>query len=122
MFDCKEQLLRPEEYLSIFSEFVKNNKDKIEAMKIVLERPKDWKTQVLKELKSMLIEHHFSEVKIRSAINLIYHKHLPDIISIIKNAATEEPLMDANERVEAAIKNLFKGRYLTGEQSDWIGY
>jgi type I restriction enzyme, R subunit len=122
MFDYKDQLLRPEEYLSIFSEFVKNNKDKIEAMKIVLERPKDWKTAVLKELKTMLVEHDFSEVKIRSAINLIHHKHLPDIISIIKNAATQEPLMDANERVDAAIKKLFKGRYMTGEQSEWIGY
>lgn len=122
MFDYKDQLLRPDEYLSVFSEFVKRNKDKIEAMKIVLERPKEWRTAVLKELRNALVEHHFSEVKLKSAINLVYHKHLPDIISIIKNAASEEPLMDVQERVDAAIKKLFKGRYLTGEQSDWINY
>lgn len=122
VFDAGDRLLKPIEYLEAFADFVKNNQEKIEAMKIVLERPKEWRTQVLKDLRNELFQHHFSEVKLRSAINLVHKKHLPDIISIIKNAANNEPIMEGSERIDKAIKKFFAGRYMTGEQSQWIEY
>ncbi len=122
VFDAGDRLLKPAEYLEAFADFVKDNQDKIEAMRIVLERPKEWRTEVLKDLRNELFHHHFPEAKLRSAISIVHKKHLPDIISIIKNAANKEPLMDVNERIDAAIKKLFAGRYMTGEQSQWIEY
>ena len=35
---------KPEDYLDSFSRFVKENPEQIEAIRIVLERPKEWKT------------------------------------------------------------------------------
>lgn len=122
VFEAGEKYLQPQEYLEAFAEFVKNNKEQIEAMKVVLERPKEWRTEVLKELRTELLKHHFPETSLKRAVQLVHKKHLPDIISIIKNAAKNEPLLDVDERVDKAIQKLFAGKTLTDEQSAWIQY
>lgn len=122
VFESGEKYLKPQEYLEAFSEFVKDNKEKIEAMKVVLERPKDWRTEVLKALRTELLKAHFPETDLKRAVQLVHKKHLPDIISIIKNAAQNEPLMEVNERVGKAVEKLFADKTLTEEQSAWIQY
>lgn len=122
VFEAEAKYLKPVEYLEAFAEFVKNNKEKIEAMKVILERPKDWRTEVLKELRSELLKNHFPESSLKRAAQLVHKKHLPDIISIIKNAAKNEPLLEVNERIDKVIEKLFAGKQLTGEQSAWIQY
>ncbi len=122
VFEAGEKYLQPADYLEAFTSFVKENKDRIEAMKIVLERPREWKTEVLKELRTELLKNHFPEADLRKAVKLVHKKHLPDIISIIKNAAADEPLLEVNERVDKAITQLFAGKTLTDEQSAWIQY
>jgi type I restriction enzyme R subunit len=122
VFEAEEKYLKPAEYLEAFGEFVKKNKDRIEAMKVILEKPKEWKTEVLKELRNELLKNHFPETNLKRAAQLVYKKHLPDIISIIKNAAKNEPVLEINERVDKAIERLFTGKTLTDEQSAWIQY
>mgnify|MGYP000992378734 CR=1 FL=1 len=122
VFEVEEKLLKPAEYLDAFAEFIKSNKEKIEAVKILLEKPKDWKTEVLKTLRSDLLKNHFPESSLKRATQLVHKKHLPDIISIIKKAAKNEPLLEVNERVDKAIQTLFSGKELTAEQSEWIQY
>jgi type I restriction enzyme R subunit len=122
VFEAGEKYLKPPEYLEAFAEFVKSNKDKIEAMKVLLEKPKEWKTDVLKELRTELLKNHFPEPNLKRAAQLVYKKHLPDIISIIKNAAKDEPVLDVNERIDRAVEKLFSGKTLTDEQSAWIQY
>lgn len=122
VFEAGEKYLKPQEYLDAFAAFVNENKEKIEAMKVVLERPKEWRTEVLKELRNELLKHHFPETSLKRAVQLVYKKHLPDIISIIRNAARNEPLLDVDERVDKAIQKLFAGKTLTAEQSAWIQY
>lgn len=122
VFEAGEKYLKPVEYLEAFAAFVKNNQEKIEAMKVVLERPKEWKTEILKQLRAELLKNHFPESNLKRAAQLVHKKHLPDIISIIKNAARNEPLLEVNERVDNAIERLFAGKSLTDEQSAWIQY
>ncbi len=122
VFEAGEKYLQPADYLEAFTSFVKENKDRIEAMKIVLERPREWKTEVLKSLRTELLKNHFPEADLRKAVKLVHKKHLPDIISIIKNAAADEPLLEVNERVDKAINKLFSSKALTDEQSAWIQY
>lgn len=122
VFEVEEKLLKPAEYLDAFAEFIKSNKEKIEAVKILLEKPKDWKTEVLKTLRRDLLKNHFPESSLKRATQLVHKKHLPDIISIIKKAAKNEPLLEVNERVDKAIQTLFSGKELTAEQSEWIQY
>jgi type I restriction enzyme R subunit len=43
------QFDKPEDYLQAFSKFVKENADRIIALKVLLERPKQWKTEALEE-------------------------------------------------------------------------
>lgn len=122
VFEAGEKYLQPQEYLEAFASFVKENKEKIEAVKVILERPKEWRTEVLKELRTELLKHHFPEGSLKRAAQLVHKKHLPDIISIIRNAAKNEPVLDVNERVDHAIEKLFAGKQITDEQSAWIQY
>ncbi len=122
VFEAGDKYLKPIEYLEAFAQFVKENKHKIEAMKIVLERPKEWKTEVLRELRVELLKNHFPEASLKRAAQLVHKKHLPDIISLIKSAASNEVLLEVTERIEKAILSLFGSKTLTTEQTAWVQY
>jgi len=107
---------KPEEYIKAFSKFIRENKEKIEAIRILLERPSDWSTDVLYKLRKTL-QGRFSLDNLRKA----YHKELADIISLIKHAASEEnPLLTAEERVENAFRRITAGKTFTKEQWEWL--
>lgn len=114
---------KPEDYLDSFARFVKENPERIEAIRIVLGRPKDWKTGALKELREKLTLHKFPERELRKAHQLVYNKALADIISMVKHAAREEePIYSAGERVDRALAKITAGKTLTEEQTKWLGY
>ncbi len=114
---------KPEDYLDTFSRFVKENPEHIEAIRIVLGRPKEWKTEALKELREKLALNKFPEKELRKAHQLVYHKALADIISMVKHAAREEePIFSAEERVDQAMAKITAGKTLTEEQTKWLGY
>ncbi|RCV64545.1 type I restriction enzyme, R subunit [Methanophagales archaeon] len=77
-------LWKPEYYLVAFSRYVKENPEHIEAIEILLDRPADWNTEALSELRTKLARtrEHFSVDTLRKAHKLRYHKALADIISI----------------------------------------
>ncbi len=112
------QELKPEEYITAFSKFVKENPEKIEAIRILLKRPAGWNTDALHELRTKLslTTQRFTEENLRRA----YHSELADIISIIKHAAKDEPLFTAQQRVEKAVERATKGREMTAEQKQWL--
>jgi type I restriction enzyme R subunit len=106
------------DYIAAFTKFIKENPEKIEAISILLKKPSDWSTDALRELRKKLKDtpYKFTEENLRKA----YHHELADIISIIKHAAKEEPLMSAQERVEKAIEHIAKGKEFTGDQLKWL--
>lgn len=107
---------KPEEYINSFVRFVRENRDKVEAIKILFERPSDWSTDVLGELRKAL-KNRFSEDNLRKA----YHKELADIISLIKHAAQEvNPLISAEERVVKALAKAARGKTFTEKQWQWL--
>lgn len=122
VFSVGDKYLKPIEYLSAFSEFVKEHKTDIEAMKVVLEKPKGWNTQVLRDLRKLLLQNHFQEADLRKAHNLVYHKSLVDIISMIKHADNKQPLLSVNERIDKAIEKVFGDKILDSAQQEWITY
>jgi type I restriction enzyme R subunit len=115
--DGKE--IKAADYIEAFSDFVKKNSDKIEAIKILLKRPSGWNTKVLYDLRKELQKnpYKFTEEKLRKA----YNYELADIISIIKHAAKDEPLISSQERVERAILRFIDDKKLTDEQQKWLG-
>jgi len=114
---------KPEDYLDSFARFVRENPEHIEAIRILLERPKDWKPEVLKELREKLALNKFPEKELRKAHQLVYNKALADIISMVKHAAIdEEPIYTAEQRVDRAMKGLMSGKTFSEEQMKWLGY
>jgi type I restriction enzyme R subunit len=110
--------LKPEDYLTAFERFVRENPDKIEAIQVLLERPAGWNTDALTELRQKLAARpeRFTEGSLRRA----YHHELADIISIVKHAARGEELLAAQERVERAVGRISAGKTFTPEQERWL--
>ena len=118
-----ERDIKPVDYLTAFSEFVKEKETEIEAIAILLNRPQAWNTYALNELREKLKENYFSEYDLRKAHKIVYHKELVDIISMVKHAAKEsEPLLSPEERVNKAIQRVIGDKALNPEQRDWIEY
>lgn len=114
---------RAEDYLEAFSVFVTKNADKIEALKILLHKPKGWRPEILEGLRQTLHENTFDEAKLQEAHKLVHHKALADIISMVKHAAhEEEPILTAEERVGKVLERLRKKHDFTSEQEQWFGY
>ena len=121
--DASGNEYRPKDYLSIFSEFVKENSEKIAAIGILLDRPQDWSTDALGELKEKLesSQQRFTIENLQRAHKVSYNKALVDIISMIKHAAhEEETLLTAEERVSIAFERVTVGKDFTPDQRLWL--
>src|SRR2546422_1568310 len=116
--DGKE--LKPADYLLAFEHFVRDNPDHVEALGILLNKPSQFHTKELSELRKKLASRpeRFTEENLRRA----YQNDLADIISIIRHAANGEPLLTAAERVDQAITKVKKGRNFTTGQEEWLQY
>lgn len=115
--------VKPEDYLHVFEQFVREKETEIEAISILLNRPQAWNTKALNELREKLKENDFGEYDLRKAHKIVYHKELVDIISMVKHAAKEsEPLLSPVERVDRAIQKVTAGKELNPDQLKWIDY
>lgn len=114
---------KPEDYLKAFSQFVRENEAHIEAVQVLLDRPRDWSANALKELRQKLAgsRYGFTPDKLQKAHEVRYRKPLVDVISMVKHAAKEEePLFTAAERVERAFKTVTAGQTFTTDQQKWL--
>jgi len=114
---------KPKDYLDSFIKFVKENPDQITAIRILLEKPKEWNTEALNELREKLRSKKFPEKYLQEAHKIVYHKALADIISMVKHAAKEaEPILTAEERVNAAFEKITADRHFDYEQNKWLNF
>lgn len=114
---------KPEDYLAAFERFVKDNPAHIEAISVLLDRPRDWSTDALSELREKLktAAERFTMENLQKAHELHYHKALIDIISMVKHAARDtEALYNATERVDRALLLVTAGQSFTGQQQQWL--
>ncbi|MCE5278209.1 MAG: DEAD/DEAH box helicase family protein [Planctomycetaceae bacterium] len=114
---------KPEDYLTAFARFVRENPEHVEAIGILLDRPQDWGTGALDELRQKLrtTRERFTIENLQKAHQLQYSKALVDIISMVKHAADEhKPLYTAEERVKLAFAAVTSGRTFTPEQQRWL--
>lgn len=114
--------LKPPDYIQLFEKFVKENPEHIEALDILLNRPKDFHTKELKDLRMTLatnpndLKDKFTERNLRRA----YHNELADIISLIKHAISGEEFLTAETRVNRAFEIIHHNRKFTPEQDKWL--
>ena len=109
------------DYLNEFCEFVKNNKEQVEAIKLLFDSPKDWNTSALKEINDLLKQNDFKVETLQKIYGSVYHKSLVDIISMIKHAVKEdEELLTSEERVTRAINKLKEEINFSPDQEKWL--
>lgn len=114
---------KPQDYLQVFNKFVIENEDHIDAVRILLDRPRSWSPAALTELKTKLTQsrYRFSPENLQKAHELKYKKALVDIVSMVKHAADDEaPLLTASERVERAFTKITAGTTFTSDQQKWL--
>ena len=114
---------KPEDYLVAFERFVCDNPDQVEAIRVLLDRPGDWSTDALGELRMKLTRapQRFTVDNLERVHKEHYGKALVDIISMVKHAADEKhPLLTAEERVRLAVVKVSAGRDLTTTQRAWL--
>ena len=114
---------KPQDYLTAFAQFVRENPAQIEAIRILLDRPRDWSTKALTELQQKLAvaPQRFTLDHLRKAHELHYRKALVDIISMVKHAANDEQkLYTASERVHLAVAKISSGKNYSKEQLQWL--
>ncbi|NQT00992.1 MAG: restriction endonuclease subunit R, partial [Planctomycetes bacterium] len=114
--------LKPADYLKMFEDFVKKNPEHIDAIDILLNRPKEFHTDELKALREKLatkpgnLIDKFNERNLRRA----YNKELADIISIIRHAAKNEDLLTVESRVDRALSKVKAKHSFTEAQGKWL--
>ena len=114
---------KPKDYLELFAEYVKENQSQIDAIEILLNRPTDWSTDALSELREKLTttKERFTVENLQKAHEQHYHKALVDIISMVKHAAKEEsPLLTAAERVQNVFDDIQKDHTFNADQERWL--
>lgn len=118
--DGKE--LKPADYLKMFEEFVRKNPEHIDAIDILLNKPKNFHTDELKVLREKLatkpdtLIDKFNERNLRRA----YNKELADIVSIIRHAAKNDELLTVETRVDRALAKVKAKHQFTEAQEKWL--
>jgi type I restriction enzyme R subunit len=114
--------LKPQDYIQMFEQFVRKNPEHIQALEVLLNRPREFHTEELKTLRQTLelspkeLKDKFTERNLRRA----YNHELADIISIIRHAATGEEILTAESRVQKAYEKIRSDRHFTPEQEKWL--
>jgi type I restriction enzyme R subunit len=116
---------KPEDYLAAWERFVRENPAHIEAIQVLLARPREWSIEALKELRAKLRSgpNQFTEETLQKVHELRRGKALADIISMVKHAAdADAPLLNAEERTRLAFVKLASGHQFTPDQQRWLDH
>ena len=112
---------KPEDFLDNFTTFVRTNLNKIAALTVVVQRPRELTRQQLRELKLELDKQQFSETNLRQAWKQAKNEDIAaSIIGFVRQAALKEPLLPYEQRVERALAAILRSRAWTDPQRQWL--
>jgi type I restriction enzyme R subunit len=112
---------KPEDFLSAFTIFIKDNVNKITALQAVVQRPRELTRADLKSVRSALDVRGFSEAKLRSAYKHAKNQDIAaSIVGFIRQAAIGDPLVPWADRVRTAMMRITKQGTWTEPQRKWL--
>jgi len=112
---------RPEDYLEGFGHFVKDNVNKLPALLVVTQRPRELTRETLKSLKLALDAAGYTEPQLQSAWRDVKNEDIAaTIIGFVRQQALGEPLVPYAERVQGALKKVLASRPWTPPQKKWL--
>ncbi|WP_339004055.1 type I restriction-modification system endonuclease [Fusobacterium polymorphum] len=98
---------KPEDYLENFEKYIRENQDKLEALKLLKENPKLFKRKDLKELKYILDEEGYKETELNSAYGKVENVNITaDILSYIKKVLKGSTILDKEEKIQDIEKRI----------------
>lgn len=112
---------KPEDYLNSFQDYLKENLNKIPALLVVTQRPRDLTRAQLKELKLMLDTAGYPEKHLQVAWRELTNEDIAaSIIGFVRQAALGDALISHEERVDRAMKKILASRKWTPPQRRWL--
>jgi type I restriction enzyme, R subunit len=112
---------KPADFLDSFTAFVKGNINKIAALKIVLQRPRDLTRAELKALRLALDGQGYSETNLRRAWSDAKNEDIAaSIIGFVRQAALGDALTPLDVRVNGAMKRILTRKPWTEVQRKWL--
>ena len=113
--------LKPKDYIESFVDYIKDNINKIEALKIIATKPTSLNRKSLKEIRLILDENGFTKGGLNTAYsdaNML--DTTADIISHIRTAAIGVELVDHETRIINAVNKLRALHKWNAIQNKWI--
>jgi type I restriction enzyme R subunit len=111
----------PEDYITGFERFVRDNMNQLPALIAVTQRPRDLTRKELAELAGLLDERNYSEAMLRAAYGRARNADIAaHIIGFVRQAALGDPLVPYAQRVDKAIAKIEASRAWTPKQKDWL--
>jgi type I restriction enzyme R subunit len=111
----------PEDYITGFERFVRENMNRVPALIAVTQRPRDLTRRELSELAGLLDERNYSEAMLRAAYGRARNADIAaHIIGFVRQAALGDPLIPYAARVEDAIRKIEGSRPWTPKQTEWL--
>lgn len=112
---------KPEDYIEGFRSFLRDNLNKIPALVIVTQRPRELTREALRELKLALDQAGYNEAALKVAWHEAKNEDIAaTIIGYIRQLALGSPLVPYAERVERAIARVTKAHKFTEPQRQWL--
>ncbi len=112
---------RPEDYLSAFAAFVRENGNTLAALQTVLTRPRALTRAALKDLAMALQERHFTEAALRAAFRDARSQDVAaGLIGFVRQAALGDALEPWAARVDRAIAAIKARQEWSQPQRQWL--
>lgn len=108
---------RPEDYLESFKEFIIENEDKIDALKLLKMSPERFTRKELKEIVALLDEEGFKQKNLEVAYNIVKNEDiLTNMMTFIKYAIKGSPIIDKKEKINDVMSKIKKLNRWTAPQ------
>jgi type I restriction enzyme R subunit len=112
---------KPADFLDSFTAFIKGNINKIAALKVVLQRPRDLTRAELKALRLALDGQGYSETNLRRAWSEAKNEEIAaSIIGFVRQAALGDALTPLDVRVKGAMQRILSRNQWTDVQRKWL--
>lgn len=117
----KRNLEKPQDYLEEFTDYIKNNRDKIAALNIVCAKPASLTRDALKTLCVQLANDGYDLTSLNTAINQTTNADMTvDIINVIRSYAVGAPLLNHEDRIKQAVAKLKANHNFDQIELGWL--
>ncbi|MDI1322270.1 MAG: type I restriction-modification system endonuclease [Algoriphagus sp.] len=112
---------KPEDYLDNFALFIKENQNRIDALKIVCSRPEELDRKSLKELLLELDQAGYNANTLKTAWKVAKNEEIAaDIISFIRTLSLGSSLVSHEDRIRKAVNSIREMKTWNKIQLKWI--